>query len=406
MPVEAALRIDAVLVGTKLRELRVGKILQLGNADAVFAGNHAVQVAGNAHDPRHNAIGCVQHRVVVRVDRNVGMHVAVARMHVHGDESAAVKDAPVYRIAIAKHLRKRGADKNAREDRAHLALPAYPDAAVLQPVEHAADLAVRRGDLERCEIRARGADWNIHGLEKVLPTGANPRHQLAGLRPASQVHIRGLARMDLAEKIFVQGVEQLQFVADRQLDIDAFDGVRVLAQSFQGNYHVLIDLERVGVLGDRGGSGAIEPEFAPRLGVHRNESFAGPGVGDADHMRSRGRHRCLVRADDIAEQHHFRQGAALRFGAVAHRAQIALVQMLQARKLYAPCLGVRFQVALDLYDAGYGIARLTEAFQAHRTGMIGRAMQYPARRGDQTVAAFLLHAGQSAQEFIGYVFAE
>ncbi len=33
-------------------------------------------------------------------------------------------------------------------------------------------------------------------------------------------------------------------------------------------------------------------------------------------------------------------------------------------------------------------------------------MQYPARRGDETVAAFFLHAGQAAQEFIGHILAE
>ena len=47
------------------------------------------------------------------------------------------------------------------------------------------------------------------------------------------------------------------------------------------------------------------------------------------------RDRGLVVADDIAEQRHLRQRAALGFGGVADRAQVALVHVLEARELHA-----------------------------------------------------------------------
>ena len=138
-------------------------------------------------------------------------------------------------------------------------------------------------------------------------------------------------------EVLVQRLEQIELVADRQLDIDALDGVGVLAQPLERNDHVLVDLERVGVLGDRGRAGAVEPEFAARLGAHGDEAFAAARVGEAHHMRrSRRATGDVILADDVAEQHHLRQRAALRLGRVADGAQIALVQMLEPGEQRAP----------------------------------------------------------------------
>ncbi len=179
----------------------------------------------------------------------------------------------------------------------------------------------------------------VHASQRVLPAQAHP--SCAGDSPARSARrdrVRASARRSASPvavcqhrgKIASSAASRSQLVADRQLDIDALDGVRVLAQALERNHHVLIDLEGVGMLGDGRGLGAIQPELAPRLRAHRDESFAGAGVGQTHHMRGGRRHRVRVLADDIAQQHHFWQGAALRFGAVADRAQIALVQMLEA----------------------------------------------------------------------------
>ncbi len=73
----------------------------------------------------------------------------------------------------------------------------------------------------------------------------------------------------------------------RQLDVDALDAVGVVAQARQRDHHVLVDLERVGVLGDRRGARAVEPELLARLGGHRDEAFAAARVGDAHDLARR-----------------------------------------------------------------------------------------------------------------------
>jgi len=56
-----------------------------------------------------------------------------------------------------------------------------------------------------------------------------------------------------------------------------------------------------------------------------------------------------------------------------------------------------------LGTASRGVA---EELQAHRCGCARHAVHHPARAGDQAVAAFLLDAGQAAQELVGDVLAQ
>src|SRR5271167_2806040 len=80
--------------------------------------------------------------------------------------------------------------------------------------------------------------------------------------------------------------------------------------------------------------------------------------------------------------------------------------MFKAGEQHALCPGTRVQVLLDLHDAGNRIPRLAEELQAHGARVLRRAMQNPARRADQSVAALLLNARQSPEELVGYVLAE
>ena len=89
--VEAALGIDRSLVRGERRDLVVGQVLELGDADAVLAGDHAAQAPRERHDARDRRVGVLQHRVVVGVDGQVRVHVAVARVHVQRDEHAAAQ---------------------------------------------------------------------------------------------------------------------------------------------------------------------------------------------------------------------------------------------------------------------------------------------------------------------------
>ena len=52
----------------------------------MFAGDDAAEFSGQGHDACHHSVGLVQHGVIRRVDRDIGVDVAIACMHVQGHE--------------------------------------------------------------------------------------------------------------------------------------------------------------------------------------------------------------------------------------------------------------------------------------------------------------------------------
>ena len=72
-------------------------------------------------------------------------------------------------------------------------------------------------------------------------------------------------------------VDQRQLVAQAELDVDALDALGVLAHPRQRDDDVLVDLEGVGVLADRRGALAVEPELLARLGADGDEALAARG---------------------------------------------------------------------------------------------------------------------------------
>ena len=111
--VEPPFGIDALLVAGKGRQLRVGQVFELGDADAVLARDHAVEAPRELHDPRDRRMRGLQHLVVVAVDGDVGVHVAVAGMHVQGDPDAALQHLAVDLLARVDD----GLQRRAGEDR-------------------------------------------------------------------------------------------------------------------------------------------------------------------------------------------------------------------------------------------------------------------------------------------------
>ena len=90
--VEAPLGIDALLVRRKVGQLIVGDELELGDADAMFARNHAIEPACQTHDASHGLMRGLQHVVVIAVDRDVGVHVAITRVHVQRNPDPPMQD--------------------------------------------------------------------------------------------------------------------------------------------------------------------------------------------------------------------------------------------------------------------------------------------------------------------------
>jgi hypothetical protein len=93
-------RIDALLVLAERADLASVEELELRDADAVLAGDHAAERLRERHDAFDGRVGFLQHPVVVGVHRDVRVHVAVAGVHVQRDEHAAFSRRAVDRVDL------------------------------------------------------------------------------------------------------------------------------------------------------------------------------------------------------------------------------------------------------------------------------------------------------------------
>ena len=247
-------------------------------------------------------------------------------------------------------------------------------------------------------------------FEQPAPACAGGTHQFhGGGGPAAQQFDAGnlfgfLVQWQLALEKFLQRIHQADLVLQRQFDVDALDPVGILAQALQGYDHVLVDLERVRMLRNGRGAGPVEPELLARFRGYRDEAFATARVGDSYDSRRSFSHRLVVLADDVGQQHHFRPAAALGLGRIANCLDVALVQMLEPGEDRSARLEV--QMCLDLDDGWNGLPDLAVELEAHGAGMRGHLVQDEARRGDDAVAALLLHARQAGEEFVRDVLAQ
>ena len=325
----------------------------------------------------------------------------------------------------AKDRRESSADEQAAEVRAHFSLPRRAHRAVLHEIEHGGcgsrssrrsksarngskPTARSRGDASRSgasRFSSRYCQRALVAASDLLRLRLAIAKQLLRVKLSSS-EIVDLAELQLAVEVRLELREQLQLVLERELDVDALDRVGVVAHAIERDHDVFVDLERVRVPRDRGRARAIEPEFLARIGIDGDEAFAGAAVRYAHDFGRRAPDRRFVVADDVAEQHHLRQRAALRFRRIADRAQIALVEVLEARELHASRARLVVEECLDLDDRWNRVTRVTEELEAHRADVLRHAMQNPARGRDHAVAAFLLHARQAAEELVRDVLAE
>ncbi len=121
--VEVALRVDQLLVCGERGDFIRFQEIEFGDADAVFARDHPAQILRQLHDARHRAIGLLQHFVVVRVHRNVGVHVAVPGVHVQRDEHATFQHTLVQGVALVENGLISAAAENLAQRFAHFAFP-------------------------------------------------------------------------------------------------------------------------------------------------------------------------------------------------------------------------------------------------------------------------------------------
>ena len=107
--VESPMRVYARLVVGKGLQFGVSQKSQFGNAYAVLARNHAVQRSRQSHDAVNRFMRGLQHRVVIAVDRQIGVHIAVACMHMQSRPHTAFQYPLMGVVYGLAQRRKRGA---------------------------------------------------------------------------------------------------------------------------------------------------------------------------------------------------------------------------------------------------------------------------------------------------------
>ena len=54
----------------------------------MLSRNHPIQIAGDFHDAVYGIVSDLQHLVIVRIHGDIGVHIAVTRMHVQSHKHA------------------------------------------------------------------------------------------------------------------------------------------------------------------------------------------------------------------------------------------------------------------------------------------------------------------------------
>ncbi len=103
----------------------------------MLARDHTTQAAGQRHDARDRTVRGLQHGVVVAVDRDIGVHIAVAGMHVQRDPDTAAQDFLVDAAAFIEQRHEGGAGKELLQGLQDLGLPRSAQAIVLHQREEA-----------------------------------------------------------------------------------------------------------------------------------------------------------------------------------------------------------------------------------------------------------------------------
>ena len=360
----------------------------------MLARDHAIEAARQHHDAFNRLVRGLQHFVVVAIDRQVGVHVAVARVHVQRHPHAALEHALVDGGGLVQDGLERSARKNALQWGPQLGLPAGAQGVVLQ-------------------LREQGG----HVLQPARPQRTHLGHQRNSLGHAvfqqfgrwNLVGVVVLAQGQVATlKKIGERVAQLDLVAQTQFDVDALDAVGVLGHARQRNHHVFVDLEGVGVAADGRRALAIQPELLARLGADGDEAFAAARVGNAHHFAGHARHVVGVIARDVTKQHHLRQTTTVLFalGGVTDGLEIAVIQMFQTGQQNAAALLLGEHEVLDFHDGRHRILGIAKELQAHGARVLGHAVHHPARAGDEAIAALFLDTRQARQELVGHVLAQ
>ena len=101
----------------------------------MLARNDAIQRAGQCHDAFHGGIRLLQHFIMIRIDRQVGVDVAIAGMHVESNENPASQHFLVNGFDTLQDRAEVIPLKDFHQRLFELQLPRHPNRMILQSVE-------------------------------------------------------------------------------------------------------------------------------------------------------------------------------------------------------------------------------------------------------------------------------
>src|SRR4051812_3339667 len=102
----------------------------------MLARDDAIQFTSKFHDSRNSGIGFLQHAVVIGVHWNVGVHIAVARMHMQRHPDATLQNFLVNGFGALDDGSEGSAVEDLFERDEDFALPRDAKTIVLQYREH------------------------------------------------------------------------------------------------------------------------------------------------------------------------------------------------------------------------------------------------------------------------------
>ena len=167
-------RIDLLLVLNEGVDLVGAKVVDFGQADAVLAGNHAAEVDREPHNSIDHAVGLMQHAVIIRVHRDIGVYVTVTGMHVQRHEQAIILQCEVFRSqCVAQRLHFLSA-----EDFTQMLLDLIAIGHAHVAAQHQIQQAIIGTDrvlfcfAENVSVCARGI---VHALQQARPARSHSR---------------------------------------------------------------------------------------------------------------------------------------------------------------------------------------------------------------------------------------
>ena len=358
-------RIHALLEGLHVGHALVAEEADLGDADAVLAGNGAAHLLALGHHAVGDLLTVTEHIRVIGVHRDVDMAVAVARVH------------------MARHDEARGL---------HMGL----------------DFLDGFGEMG-IFFSERGQERDTTGMHLVVRDFLTLKAADGRLGDVGEFLVElPVFHGETGEAShFLQG---LAVGLGRAFEVHLLQERGKIGDAVDGNDHVFVDFEAGRPFGDKGKTVPVLPETVGFPGVTRH--------GDVHVFLLLNNLNDVVDAlveeiGIVAVHLHGDHGNGMAgvlgaLGLVVDGLDVLGVELFHGRNMReVALLADAVAQADELADHNSGRAHAAaEEFHGHDTAVLGLRMDGEADFGDDAVRTFLLHAGESSKNLVGHVLAK